>query len=629
MGTASNAWTATLNNTGAAELDITSLTVNDTADFTIANDCRDVVSAYSNCHVTVVFNPSTVGAITGTVTLLSNAAVQTIALNGTGTAAAPSVVIAPATLSFGNQNEGTASNPQTVTVSNTSSSAVGLSGLAFSPAGDFSVASTTCGSTLAAHTTCNISVVFTPSIAGNESSQLVFSANGVSQIVPVSGTGVAVSAPVAALLLSPSQVDFGTVNVGATAPVWTISVNNTSAVAAQLAQALGISGSTAFTIASNNCGLVVAAHASCSVTVAFAPTAAGNYSGQLSALVSGATTAQTVSLAGNATATTPSVIVSPSAVDFGSVTTGQTASAWTLSVNNPGGAAISFSSPIAVAGSREFEISTTCGLSLPAYGQCQVKVSFFPVIPGTMHGQLVVNVAGGSTQTVSLTGNGVGAALTPTVTVSPTVFDYGQVAVGTVSPDQTYTVTNAGTTDAYFASTVSLTGSNEFVIDANTCSNPIPAGTSCTLSASFSAASLGTATGEILLPFDGIANSLIVALNATAYNPIVVTLSTYDDNFGSQNAGGSYNRYITVNNQGSVAVNMSIALTGSSAFAITGPTTTLIPCGSSLAAHTMCNVYLTFSPTAGVAYSGAMAVSVAGVATPLGRRWKARAWRSR
>ena len=602
VGTSSNAWTATLNNSGAGALDVTSLTVSDPADFSITTDCGSVVSAYQTCHVLMTFTPSTAGAITGKITLLSNAATQTIALNGTGVSAGNSVVVSPSAVSFGNQATGLASNAQTLTVSNTGAASVSLSAFGFSAASGFSVNGTTCGATLAAYSTCNVSMIFTPGAAGAASANFQFSANGTAESVPVSGTGVA-STPT--LLLSPSTVDFGTATAGQPGPVWTISVNNTSSVAATFAQGFSISGSTAFVIQSNNCGSVLAANGSCNVQVAFNPTAGGTYNGSLNVLVAGAKSAQTVTLLGNATASTPTVTVAPSAVNFGSVTTGQTANSWTLTVNNPGSTPISFSSPVALAGSREFEMTTTCGAGLAAYSQCQVLVSFFPVIPGTMTGQVIVNVVGGAsgaTQTVSLTGTGVGPALTPTVTLTPTVYDFGLVVIGTTSTVETFTVTNAGKTDAYFASPTSLTGSSTFAISSNNCANPIPAGTSCTIGVTFAPTAAVTSTGELVLPFDGITNPLVSGLNGTGQVPRLV-LTTTALQFGNQSIGStSVVSFFTLTNP---------TATTAIAYTLTVPASynVIDVCGGIVPAGSTCKVFVSFTPEVLAFVSGTITVN--------------------
>ena len=110
--------------------------------------------------------------------------------------ATPIADVAPPSLSFGNQQVGTPSSAQTVTLGNPGSATLTFS---YSiSAGSFSEgASDTCisaGGQLAANTSCTIFVVFTPSATGNAASTLTVTdnANNVSgsiQTVSLSGTG--------------------------------------------------------------------------------------------------------------------------------------------------------------------------------------------------------------------------------------------------------------------------------------------------------------------------------------------------------------------------------------------------------------------------------------------------------
>jgi hypothetical protein len=576
--TTGNAWTATLNNTGAGELDVTALTLSDAADFSYTTDCGKVVTAYSNCHVLVAFTPGTVGPITGTLQLTSNGATQTMSLTGQGAAVASSISVAPAQINFGNQAVGAVSNAQTITVNNTGAGAISLGGLQILKSSDFSVSKNGCGTSLAAHTTCNVEVKFTPSVATSETASLSFSADGVTQLVPMDGTGVGAGA--AQLFLSPQTVDFGNVASGTTSGAWTISVNNTSNAAATLSTPFAVSGSTAFAM-TTNCLTTIAAHSSCNLTVTFAPTAAGNFTGQISGLLQGSSVPVTVALSGNATSTTPSVIVAPGAATFGSVQTGNTANAWTISVSNPGGAAVTFSSPIALAGSREFQMSTTCGMSLAAYSQCNVSVSFFPVIPGDQTGQLVVNVAGGDKQTVALTGTGVGPALTPSVTLSPGVFTFPATNVGDSAADTMFTLTNTGSTDAYFAARASLSGSASFLLDGSTCGNPIPAGTSCTVKVGFKPTDSTAVVGALTAAFIGQDVPLSAGLNGSGQSA-ALTFSSSKLDFGTVLFNGPGNtQTITVTNPTTQSIRLTNAYAESQNFIVTNNCpATILPGGS-------------------------------------------------
>jgi hypothetical protein len=96
---------------------------------------------------------------------------------------------------------------------------------------------------------------------------------GSTQTVSISGTG---SGSSVALVVSPTSLNFGSVQVRDN-PTKVITVSNPTAVSFRLA---GVQiGGTGFAIKSKTCATSLAAGASCTVTVEFAPTAAVNYSG--------------------------------------------------------------------------------------------------------------------------------------------------------------------------------------------------------------------------------------------------------------------------------------------------------------------------------------------------------------
>ena len=99
------------------------------------------------------------------------------------------------------------------------------------------------------------------------------------------------------------------------------------------------------------------------------------------------------------------VTVAPTALNFGSVATGTTSTAQTVTVSNPTSAAAPVSS-IAVTGA--FAETSTCGTSIAAGGSCTVSVTFKPTAAGSATGSLTVS-AGGTTTAVSLSGTGTSA----------------------------------------------------------------------------------------------------------------------------------------------------------------------------------------------------------------------------
>jgi hypothetical protein len=87
--------------------------------------------------------------------------------------------------------------PKSLTLTNTGSGSLTITGLAFAGAdpGDFYVASTTCAQPLAPGASCQLTVIFAPSRAGARAATLVISSNDPAgpQSVGLSGTAASAS----------------------------------------------------------------------------------------------------------------------------------------------------------------------------------------------------------------------------------------------------------------------------------------------------------------------------------------------------------------------------------------------------------------------------------------------------
>ncbi|MEY9962720.1 hypothetical protein ABIA33_000746 [Streptacidiphilus sp. MAP12-16] len=180
------------------------------------------------------------------------------------------------------------------------------------------------------------------------------------------------------------------------------------------------------------------------------------------------------------------VTANPSALDFGSVATGATSTAQTVTVSNPTGTAASVSS---IATTGDFAQTNTCGSSIAANGSCTVNVTFSPTTTGTRTGNLTVN-AGGTTNTVSLSGSG--TAPGPVLNATPANLSFAATVVGSSAAAQTVTVSNSGTTSAT-VSGVAVTGDFS---QTNNCST-VAVGASCTVSVGFKPTTGGSRTGTL------------------------------------------------------------------------------------------------------------------------------------
>jgi len=99
-------------------------------------------------------------------------------------------VLKPPSTTYPTEKVGTASAAKTFTLTNNLLTGA-LNNLVISTSGDFAVASTTCGTSLAAGGNCTINVVFTPSAMGVRSGALSVSDNSLisPQIAQLTGYG--------------------------------------------------------------------------------------------------------------------------------------------------------------------------------------------------------------------------------------------------------------------------------------------------------------------------------------------------------------------------------------------------------------------------------------------------------
>jgi hypothetical protein len=101
--------------------------------------------------------------------------------------------VSPIALTYAAQSVGTTSVAKTVTLENNLSTALTLKTFTFTGTdpGDFEVSAHTCGATLAAKSSCTISVVFKPKATGRRTATLNVSdnANNSPQTVSLNGTG--------------------------------------------------------------------------------------------------------------------------------------------------------------------------------------------------------------------------------------------------------------------------------------------------------------------------------------------------------------------------------------------------------------------------------------------------------
>ena len=306
--TASSPQSLVITNNGNANLVITNLQLTGTnpGDYSVSAGTLPItVTPNQSTTITLTFTPKAAGASSASLQVTDNAdgSPQSFGLSGTGIQ--PAVTLSATQISFASQLSGTASSPQTVTVTNSGTADLVITSVSVSGAnaGDFALTTATLPITVHPNNTTGISIVFTPGAAGSRTATLsiVDNAPDTPQSVALTGTG---TAPV--FSVTPPSLTFGSQPVNTTSQPQSVTIKNTGTADLHVSN-ITITGTNAADFAfSAVTPITVAAGQSTSVAVTFTPSGATTASGR-SATVQftddAAGSPHSVSLSGTANAT--------------------------------------------------------------------------------------------------------------------------------------------------------------------------------------------------------------------------------------------------------------------------------------------------------------------------------------
>jgi hypothetical protein len=458
------------------------------------------------------------------------------------------ISISPTALGFGSVATGASSATQAVTVTNSGSAAAPVTTV--STSGDFSQTNT-CGSSIAAGSSCTVSVKFTPTTAGSRTGDLTVTAAGITSTVPLSGTGVA---PGPILSPNPASLSFAGTVVGASAATQTVTVSNSGTASATVT---GVSASGDFS-QTNNCS-TVAVGASCTVTVTFTPTTGGTRTGAVTITSNANNSPTSIALTGSGIGSTTNIAAGRPATASTQVNATQAASTATdgdantywesangafpqwLQVDLGSAYAIgkvTLKLPPATAWATRTQTlavqASTNGTSFSdAVGSA--TYTFNPAsantvnitVPGTSARYVRVNITAnsgwpaGQISEFEVYPSGGGGTPSATLSANPSSLTFAGQAPNTTSAAQTVTLSNTGTAAASSAS-VAVTG--DFA-QTNTCGTSIAAGASCTVSLTFRPTTSGTRTGSLTVTSSAVNSPTSVALSGTGSGTVSTNLA--------------------------------------------------------------------------------------------------------
>jgi hypothetical protein len=279
-----------VSNTSAASISLSQIAFT-LPDYSETDNCKGTIAKKSSCTITVKFAPSQVGERADTMTLTFGGSIpaQRVSLDGVGLF---ELELSAASVDFGLNNiVGKLSAPVSVTLRNLTSKAQSYLLYTSVPF----VFTNTCANPLPAKSSCAFSVSFKPMSVGEFFGTLTVIGRGATTAKQIPLGGSSYTPP--SLQMSSNQLDFRTVPVGNSSTIQ-LSLTDTGSRQAKISSfAITGSGAKDFRVAPNGCA-VVKGGASCTINVAFKPSAVGARSATLTISSNATNGPRTVSLSG-------------------------------------------------------------------------------------------------------------------------------------------------------------------------------------------------------------------------------------------------------------------------------------------------------------------------------------------
>jgi hypothetical protein len=611
VGSTSSAQAATLSSTGSLAVSFSSFSITGTnaSDFAISgNTCGSSLTDGSTCSVDVTFDPTAGGTRSAQLQIADNVSgsPQLVQLSGTGQT--PPSLTVTSNLTFSSQTVGTTSAAQGAEVTATGQVAVSFSSFSITGtnAGDFSISSNTCGSSLTDGSTCTAYIAFKPTAGGARSAQLQIADNvsGSPQVVQLSGTGQA------GITVTPS-LTFAAETVASTSAAQNVTLQNPTGTAYSFS-GFTLTGANAsdYAISANTCGASIGGNTSCAVSVTFTPTGPGVRTAALQITDSAPGSPQSTGITGTGLGSSLTVTGS---LTFPATGLSTSSTPLSVSIQNTGGAPVTFSSfALSGANTGDFAISgNTCSSTLTSGSTCQLNVTFSPQSAGSRTASITItDNATNTPQTVTLAGTGAITTLS-----LPSSVTFASQYVSTTSAALQASLQNTGSVTAVL-NTFSLTGTNsgDFRISANTCATTLAAGASCQVSVTFSPTATGTRNASLVVN-DSASNSPQTAPISGTGIPAALTITPFVP-FGTEGVGvTSSPQTILVQNAGTLTITLSgtsLAGANPSEFEIFSNT-----CGASLPGGATCQVVVTFTPASAASFAASLQIGNSGSPNPV------------
>lgn len=389
----------------------------------------------------------------------------------------------------------------------------------------------------------------------------------------------AVAPLIPSLTLSATSLAFPSTPLGGSSPPQSLTVTSTGNTPLVIGQVAFLGP---FAAASDTCSQQsLAPGATCTVSIVFVPTATGPSTGQLSVPSNITGSPSLVGLSG--TGTSPAaVLLTPTGLTFPATTVNQTSAPQVITVSNTGGVSATLQTP-QLTGDFAFA-NNTCSASLAPNTGCSLSIAFTPTASGQRSGSLTV-VSSTGTQVAALIGTGNAPA---TDTLAPAALTFATQQVGSSSPAQQVTLTNAG--DVALTGITASSSFADFLV-ANHCGPSLAGRSTCAFSVTFQPTAAGQRTATLTVTDQF--RTQTVALTGTGAAPPGVSLTPASLTFAPTGVGlATSAQTLTLTNNGDLPLTFT-APQLSAGFALASST-----CASPLAAGAACTLQVLFSPGA-------------------------------
>jgi len=303
VGTVTEPRTVTVRNTGKGVLRVDSIRLVGAAaaEFQLRSDCPARVEAGQRCSLEVRFSPTQGGDKQATLELASSIGTDSLDVRGVALTAKPELEVSASNLSFAEQGTETVSKPRSIVVRNKGTAPLQVSSVTVtgSDAFDF-LQSNSCGKAIDPRERCEIGVQFAPLTAGEKLAALSVVSNASSAPVSIVLRGVAAGP---ALTASRSALSFSAGALGLSSEAQRVTLRNSGKGLLRIRYITRVGADRLSFVQSNDCGVPLAAGASCTVSVSYYPGTPGRKTAELVVSTSASDRTAVIALDGTLAAT--------------------------------------------------------------------------------------------------------------------------------------------------------------------------------------------------------------------------------------------------------------------------------------------------------------------------------------